>query len=104
MMLEGAGFELVDLGRDVAPEKFVEVVRREKPDILALSALLTTTMRAMDHTIKMLKEAGLRESVKIIVGGAPVTADFALKIGADSYGPSAADAAEIARKLVDARG
>jgi 5-methyltetrahydrofolate--homocysteine methyltransferase len=104
MMMEGAGFELVDLGRDVAPEKFVEAVRREKPDILALSALLTTTMRAMDHTVQMLKEAGLRQSVKVLVGGAPVTSDFALKIGADSYGPTAADAAEIAKKLVQARG
>ncbi len=102
MMMEGAGFELVDLGRDVAPEKFVEAVRREKPDVLALSALLTTTMRAMDQTIKMLKEAGLRDTVKVMVGGAPVTADFALKVGADSYGSNAADAAEIAKKLLHA--
>lgn len=102
MMMEGAGFEVVDLGRDVAPEKFVEVVRRENADILALSALLTTTMRAMDQTIKMLKEANVRDAVKVMVGGAPVTADFALKIGADSYGSTAADAAEIAKKLIHA--
>jgi 5-methyltetrahydrofolate--homocysteine methyltransferase len=102
MLMEGAGFELVDLGRDVSPEKFLEVVRREKPDILALSALLTTTMRAMRQTITVLKEAGLRDTVKVLVGGAPVTADFAQEIGADSYGATAADAAEIAKKLVHA--
>jgi 5-methyltetrahydrofolate--homocysteine methyltransferase len=102
MMMEGAGFELVDLGRDVAPEKFLEAVKQEQPDVLALSALLTTTMRAMSRTITVLKEAGLRDKVKVIVGGAPVTADFAREIGADWYGATAADAAEIVKQLVHA--
>ena len=102
MMLAGAGFEVVDLGKDVSPEKFVEAVKREKPDIIGMSALLTTTMRSMGHTITMLKEAGLRDSVKIMVGGAPVTTDFANQIGADAYASNAPAAAEIARKFVSA--
>jgi 5-methyltetrahydrofolate--homocysteine methyltransferase len=101
MMLEGAGFEVVDLGKDVTPEKFVEAVKNEKPNIVGMSALLTTTMRAMGHTITMLKEAGLRENVKIMVGGAPVTSDFAKQIGADAYASNAPAAAEVARKFVN---
>jgi 5-methyltetrahydrofolate--homocysteine methyltransferase len=101
MMLEGSGFELIDLGKDVAPEKFVEAVKREKPEIVAMSALLTTTMRSMGHTITMLKEAGLRDSVRILVGGAPLTTEFAQQIGADAYASNAPAAVELAKKFVD---
>jgi len=100
MMLEGSGFEVMDLGKDVAPENFVDVVKKEKPNIVAMSALLTTTMRSMDHTITVLKEAGLREAVKIMVGGAPVTVDFAQQIGADGYAANAPAAVELAKKFV----
>ncbi len=100
MMLEGAGFEVIDLGKDVEPERFVEAVKREKPQIVALSALLTTTMRSMGRTIDLLKEAGLREQVRVMIGGAPVTSDFASQINADAYGASAPDAVELAKKLV----
>jgi 5-methyltetrahydrofolate--homocysteine methyltransferase len=100
MMLEGAGFEVVDLGKDVAPEKFVDAVKTQKPDVVGMSALLTTTMRAMGHTVTMLREAGLRDSVKIMVGGAPVTPDFAQQIGADAYASNAPAAADIAKKFV----
>lgn len=101
MMLEGSGFEVIDLGKDVAPEKFVEAVKTQKPQIVGMSALLTTTMRAMGHTITALREAGLRDYVKIMVGGAPVTADFAKQIGADGYASNAPAAAELAKKLLD---
>ena len=100
MMLEGAGFETVDLGKDVHPETFVAAVREHQPNILGLSALLTTTMPAMKTTIEALEEAGLRDSVKIMVGGAPVTAAFAEQIGADAYAPDAASAVDVARSLV----
>jgi 5-methyltetrahydrofolate--homocysteine methyltransferase len=100
MMMEGSGFEVVDLGKDVAPEAFVEAVKREQPQIVAMSALLTTTMRAMGHTITMLKEAGVRDGLYIMVGGAPVTADFAEQIGADAYASNAPAAAEMAKKVV----
>jgi 5-methyltetrahydrofolate--homocysteine methyltransferase len=99
MMLEGAGFEIIDLGKDVTPEKFVEAVQREKPDIVGLSALLTTTMRSMGRTIELLKAAGLRDGVRVIIGGAPVTSDFAQEIGADAYGSSAPDAVDLAKKF-----
>jgi 5-methyltetrahydrofolate--homocysteine methyltransferase len=102
MMLAGSGFEVLDLGKDVPPEKFVEAVKREKPDVVGMSALLTTTMRAMGHTITALKEAGLRDSIKIMVGGAPVTTDFAQQIGADAYAPNAPAAVEVAKKFVGA--
>ena len=102
MMLEGSGFEVVDLGKDVPPEKFVDAVKAQKPDVVGMSALLTTTMRAMGHTITMLKEAGLRDSVKIMVGGAPVTPDFAKQIGADAYASNAPAAADLAKKFVGA--
>jgi len=100
MMLEGSGFEVVDLGKDVSPEKFVEAVKKEKPDIVAMSALLTTTMRSMGHTITALKEAGLRDGLKIMIGGAPVTSDFARQIGADAYAANAPAAVELAKKFV----
>jgi 5-methyltetrahydrofolate--homocysteine methyltransferase len=100
MMCEGAGFEVVDLGKDIAPEAFVEAVKEHNPDIVGMSALLTTTMRTMESTIKALEEAGLRGKVKIMVGGAPVTKDFADTIGADGYASNAAAAAEMATKFV----
>jgi 5-methyltetrahydrofolate--homocysteine methyltransferase len=100
MMCEGAGFEVKDIGKDVAPEGFVEAVREFEPDIVGMSALLTTTMRAMESTIKVLEEAGVRDKVKIMVGGAPVTRSFADQIGADGYAPDAAAAADLAKKFV----
>lgn len=99
LMLEGAGFEICDLGIDVSPEKFVETVRQEKPDFLALSALLTTTMPNMKATIDSLKDAGLRSDVKVIIGGAPVTESYAAQIGADGYAPDASRAVSLARSL-----
>jgi 5-methyltetrahydrofolate--homocysteine methyltransferase len=100
MMCEGAGFEVKDLGKDVAPESFVEAVKEFEPDVLGMSALLTTTMRAMEHTIKALEEAGVRDQVKVMVGGAPVTQSFADQIGADGYASNAAAAVEMAKKFV----
>jgi 5-methyltetrahydrofolate--homocysteine methyltransferase len=100
MMCEGAGFEIVDLGKDVEPETFVEAVKEHKPDVLGMSALLTTTMRAMERTIKALEEAGVRDTIKIMVGGAPVTKDFSDQIGADGYAANAASASEIAKRFV----
>ena len=102
MMCEGAGFEVEDIGKDVAPEGFVEAVKEFEPDIVGMSALLTTTMRAMQSTITVLEEAGLRNKVKIMIGGAPVTQAFADQIGADGYAPDAAAAADLAKKFVGA--
>jgi 5-methyltetrahydrofolate--homocysteine methyltransferase len=99
MMLEGAGFETVDLGTDVGPADFVEAVREHQPTIVGMSALLTTTMVNMKTTIEALEEAGLREGLKIMVGGAPVTGAFAKEIGADAYAPDAATAVDVARGL-----
>jgi 5-methyltetrahydrofolate--homocysteine methyltransferase len=99
MMMESGGMEVVDLGVDVTPEKFAEAVREHKPQVIGLSALLTTTMLAMKDTIEVLKEEGLRDSVKVIVGGAPVTQDFADEIGADGWAPDAASAKDLARNL-----
>ena len=98
MMCEGAGFEVVDLGKDVEPEAFVEAVKEHKPNILGMSALLTTTMRSMERTIKALEEAGVRDTVKVMIGGAPVTQDFAEQIGADGYAANAASASEMAKQ------
>jgi 5-methyltetrahydrofolate--homocysteine methyltransferase len=100
MMCRGAGFEVKDIGISVEPEAFVEAVKEFQPDIVGMSALLTTTMRAMGDTIKALEEAGVRDSVKIMVGGAPVTKSFAEKIGANGYAPNAAAAADLAKKFV----
>jgi len=99
MMCEGAGFEIVDLGKDVEPEAFVEAVKEHKPRILGMSALLTTTMRSMERTIKALEEAGVRDNVKIMIGGAPVTQDFSDQIGADGYAANAASASEMAKQI-----
>jgi 5-methyltetrahydrofolate--homocysteine methyltransferase len=102
MMVEGAGFETVDLGTDVGPEDFVSAVREHQPDLVGMSALLTTTMVNMRATLEALQEAGLRDSVKVMIGGAPVTAAFAQEINADAYAPDAASAVDIARELVSA--
>jgi 5-methyltetrahydrofolate--homocysteine methyltransferase len=99
MMLEGAGFETIDLGTDVEPQDFVDAVREHQPQLLGMSALLTTTMVQMKATLEALEEAGLRDSVKIMVGGAPVTDAFAKEIGADAYAPDAASAVDTAREL-----
>lgn len=99
MMLEGGGFEIIDLGTDVSPEKYIDAIQREEVDIVGMSALLTTTMPNMGMTIQSISEAGLRDQVKIIVGGAPVTAAYADSIGADGFAPDASQAVSLARKL-----
>jgi 5-methyltetrahydrofolate--homocysteine methyltransferase len=101
-MLEGGGFEVTDLGVDVAPEKFVEAVNLKQANIVALSALLTTTMPSMRATIEALKNAGVRNKVKVMIGGAPVTQKYADEIGADGYSDNAASAVNLARKAVAA--
>ncbi|MGB2963324.1 MAG: corrinoid protein [Anaerolineales bacterium] len=100
MMFQGAGFEVIDLGVDVSPEKFVEAVRSEKADLVGMSAMLTTTMPSMKITIDALTEAGLRDKVKVIIGGAPLTAQYAEDIGADRFVPDAGGAVDTARKLL----
>jgi 5-methyltetrahydrofolate--homocysteine methyltransferase len=100
MMLEGAGFEIIDLGTDVPPEKFVEAVREQGAQILALSALLTTTMPSMKNTIDALNAAGLRGQVKVMIGGAPVTQNYADQIGADGFSSDASRAVATAKGLV----
>ena len=102
MMCEGGGFEVVDLGFNVEPERFIEAIKQHQPQIVGLSALLTTTMRAMGHTIKAMEEAGLRDKVKVMVGGAPVDSAFAKRIGADGYGSNAPTGADLAKRLVGA--
>jgi corrinoid protein of di/trimethylamine methyltransferase len=99
-MLEGGGFEIIDLGVDVTPEKFIGAVKEKGANVIALSALLTTTMPSMKTTIEGLKEAGVREQVKVIIGGAPVTQKYADEIGADGYSDNASAAVALARKLV----
>lgn len=99
-MLEGAGFEVTDLGVDVSPEAFVDAVRTRRPDVVCLSALLTVTMPAMRATIRALAAAGSRDQVKVMVGGAPVTQAFAGEIGADGYADHAAAAVTLARRLL----
>ena len=99
MMLEGAGFEIIDLGIDVAPEKFVEAIK-SGANIIGLSALLTTTMPNMETTIRAIEAAGLRGNAKIIIGGAPVTAEYARQIGADGFAPDASQAANLVRSLL----
>lgn len=100
MMLEGAGFEVVDLGVDVSANKFVAAVKEHQPDIVGMSALLTTTMVYMPEVIKSLEAAGLRDRVKVMIGGAPVTQNYAEQIGADGYSPDAASAAEDAKRFI----
>jgi 5-methyltetrahydrofolate--homocysteine methyltransferase len=100
MMLEGGGYEVIDLGVDVAPEVFVSTVKEKGVQILALSALLTTTMPSMKGVIDALQEAGVRETVKVMIGGAPVTQNYADEIGADGYSPDAASAVDKAGELM----
>lgn len=98
-LLEGGGFEVIDLGADVSPEKFVEAIKTRGVNLVCLSALLTVTMGAMKTTIQALKDAGVRDQVKVLIGGAPVTKQFASEIGADGYGESATAAVALARKF-----
>ncbi|MBZ5564755.1 MAG: corrinoid protein [Acidobacteriia bacterium] len=100
MMLEGAGFRVVDLGIDVKPQAFVQAVSEHKPDIVAMSALLTTTMLRMAETVNALKEANVRDRVKVMAGGAPVTDEFVKKIGADGYASNAGAAVDKAKELL----
>jgi 5-methyltetrahydrofolate--homocysteine methyltransferase len=100
MMMEGAGFELVDLGTDVSVDAFVGAVKGHNPDLIGMSALLTTTMPSMKATIEALTEAGLRDQVKVLIGGAPVTQTFADEIGADGFAPDASSATRKAKELL----
>ncbi|MBA7549340.1 Methionine synthase [subsurface metagenome] len=100
MMLRGGGFEVIDLGIDVPPEKFLKASQEHQPDIVGISALLTTTMIGMRDVITILKKASLRSKIKVMVGGAPVTQEFADEIGADVYAPNAASAVDKARELL----
>ncbi len=102
MMLEGTGFEVIDLGTDVTPIKFVEAVKTHQPQIIGMSALLTTTMPSMKKIVDALQEAGLRGQVKVLIGGAPVTEAYANQIGADGYAPDASSAARKAKALMGA--
>jgi 5-methyltetrahydrofolate--homocysteine methyltransferase len=100
MMLEGAGFEIFDLGTDVPPEKFIAAIKENNAGLLGMSALLTTTMSNMKLIMAALKEAGVREQVKVMIGGAPVTESFAREIGADGYAPDASRAVTLAKSLM----
>ena len=99
-MLEGAGFEVIDLGIDVNPQRFIEAINEKRPQIVGMSALLTVTMPAIKHTIDAITAAGLREKVKIMIGGAPVTAEYAKQIGADGYSRNASAAVAVARQII----
>ena len=101
MLLQGAGFAVIDLGADVPKEKFLEFVKREKADILGMSALLTTTMLYMKEMIEALKNEGIRQDVKVIIGGAPVTESYAAQIEADGYAPDAASAVDLSKRLLE---
>ena len=103
MMLQGAGFDVIDLGVDMSTEDLTQKVEEIKPDILGLSALLTTTMPEIKNVIETLKDKGLRNSVKVMIGGAPLNAAFAEEVGADGYGQDAAEAVKLARRLVAAK-
>lgn len=100
MMLQGAGYEIIDLGTDVSPEKFVNAVEQHTPDILAMSALLTTTMVSMKSTLDALDVAGVRDRVKVMVGGAPLTESFARQVGADGFAKDASQAVNLANSLI----
>jgi corrinoid protein of di/trimethylamine methyltransferase len=101
IMLETAGFNIIDLGRDVPAEKFVEAVKKENAEILCMSTLMTTTMGEMEKVIKLLEEEGLRDKVGVMVGGSPVSQNFADRIGADGYSDSAVEAVKLAKRLVN---
>jgi len=100
MMLEGGGFEVIDLGIDVPADKFVEAIKKHQPQVVGMSALLTTTMREMKGILEAIQEAGLRKQVKAMIGGAPVTDRYAKEIGADGYAPDAATAVDIVKSFV----
>jgi len=100
MIFEGAAFEVINLGADVKPQNFVDAIKEYNPNLLGMSAMLTTTMVKMDETIKLIESEGLRDSVKIMVGGAPISPDYAEKIGADGYAPNAATAVKKAKELL----
>ena len=100
MMLEGVGFKVVDLGTDVKPERFVEAVKEHRPAILGMSALLTTTMPKMGETVNALREAGIRDRIKVMAGGAPLTQEFVDEIGGDAYGSNATTAVEKAKMVM----
>jgi 5-methyltetrahydrofolate--homocysteine methyltransferase len=102
IMLKGAGFDVIDLGNDVPPEKFVETAMANGATVIGMSALLTTTMMVMKKVVELLDEKGMKGKIKIIVGGAPLSADFAREIGADSYGYDGANAVEEVKKLINA--
>jgi corrinoid protein of di/trimethylamine methyltransferase len=102
-MLEGAGFNVINLGNDVSPQQFVNAIKEHHPDIIAMSALLTTTMTAMESTINSIRDAGLRDNVKVIIGGAPVTKSYSDQIGADGYSNNANGAVKLARSLLPGR-
>jgi methanogenic corrinoid protein MtbC1 len=101
MFMETAGFEVIDLGIDVAPEQFVKMVKKEKPDLLLLSCLYTLTMHSMEDTIIALKKAGLKDNVKTLIGGAPITPEFSDNIGADGFGIDAVDGVRKAKELLN---
>ncbi len=100
LMMEGAGFEVVDMGNDITPQQFLDAVKEHDAQILGLSALLTTTMVHMEQTVKLFTEAGMRDKVKIILGGAPVDSRFTSEVGADGYAEDAGSAAALAKKLI----
>lgn len=100
MLLEGAGFEVLDLGADVTKEKFLEFAEKEKPDVLGMSALLTTTMVFMKDMVQSLEESGLKDKIKVIVGGAPITQSYADEIRADGYAPDAASAVDLVKSVM----
>ena len=99
-LLQGNGFDVIDLGTDLKAEVFIQAIEEHKPDVLGMSALLTTTMLNMGKVIELLREKGLREKIKVMVGGAPVSEEFAKSIGADGYAPEAGSAVELVKKLI----
>jgi len=99
-LLQGNGFDVIDLGVDLKAEVFIQAIDEHKPDVLGMSALLTTTMLNMGKVIELLREKGLREKIKVMVGGAPVSEEFAKSIGADGYAPEAGSAVELVKKLI----
>ncbi len=100
MMLESGGYTVINAGIDVAPEKFIELIKEHKPNVLAMSALLTTTMLHMKDTIELMKEEGVKDQVAVIVGGAPISQDFSDEVGADGFAPDAASAVDLCNQLV----
>ncbi|HWQ40736.1 MAG TPA: corrinoid protein [Desulfosporosinus sp.] len=100
MMLESAGFTVINVGVDAGPEQFVQAVKEHQPSVIGMSALLTTTMLSMKDTLELLKEEGLRDKVKVIIGGAPISQDFADEIGADGFAPDAGSATDLCKKLL----